>query len=196
MSEQDRIRWDHRYQERGLTTRRPCRYLSAHADILPRQGRALDVAGGDGRNALWLAVHGLDVTIVDISEQALRLAEAQARNRGLALRTIAADLQSDPLPAGPWDVIVDCDFLQRSLVAPMTDSLVPGGYFVMIHPTRSNLQRHSGPSARFLLEDGELLRLIVDLDDSGLEIMEYIEGWQENSRHEARIIVRRHGSSS
>lgn len=195
MSEQDRMRWDRRYQERGSMTRQPCHYLSAHADILPRRGRALDVAGGDGRNALWLAAHGLDVTIADISERGLQLAQARARAAGLELRTIATDLQSEPLPEGPWDVIVDCDFLLRSLVGPMTDSLVPGGYFIMSHPTLSNLQRHSGPNARFLLEDGELPRLIADLHNSDLEIMEYVEGWQENGRHEARIVVRRRGSS-
>jgi hypothetical protein len=59
---------------------------------------------------------------------------------------------------------------------------------VVVLPTRTNLERHSKPPAGFVLHDGELPRLVT-----GLETLEYSERWQENDRHEARLVARRPG---
>src|SRR5205814_5476112 len=77
MSTEDRTRWDARYQA-AAPARRPAAFLTALEGELPRSGRALDVAGGAGRNALWLARRGLEVTLVDIAPSALALARAAA----------------------------------------------------------------------------------------------------------------------
>jgi tellurite methyltransferase len=68
--------------------------------------------------------------------------------------------------------------------------LAPDGLLVFAQPTRSNLQRHPHPSARFLLEDGELPRLL-----QGLEVVSYSEGWTDEGRHEARLVASRSGGS-
>ncbi|HEX9052362.1 MAG TPA: methyltransferase domain-containing protein, partial [Anaeromyxobacter sp.] len=81
MGEGDRERWNARYAEEAETPA-PSPFLLSLDDVLPRRGRALDVAGGSGRNALWLARRGLDVTLADVSDVALARAARAARDAG------------------------------------------------------------------------------------------------------------------
>ncbi len=188
MSEEDRRRWNTRYGEQP-GTREPSAFLRSLADRLPREGRALDVAGGSGRDALWLARRGLDVTLLDISDVALERAAEAAREAGVSLRLQRLDVETEPLPPGPFEVVLCLNFLWRPLFAALPKVLAPGGLLVFAQPTRSNLQRHAHPSARFLLEDGELPGLL-----QGLEIVSYTEGWTAEGRHEARLVARAVGS--
>jgi tellurite methyltransferase len=185
MSNDDRSRWDARYQE-GTHPTEPSKLVVALDDVLPHHGRALDLAGGAGRHALWLARRGLDVTLCDISETALGHARAAAVSAALPLRTLAVDLETTPPPAGPWDLILSFHYLQPDLFARIPALLTPGGLLVVVQPTMKNLERHPKPSGRFLLEEGELPRLV-----QGLEIVRHTEGWQEEGRHEALLIARR-----
>lgn len=191
MSENERIRWNQRYRERGPSTVEPASFIVSLDMLLPRHGRALDVAGGAGRHAIWLAGRGLDVTLVDISEVAVALAADHAVDTGVSVHTIVSDLEFNPLPPGPWDVIIDFHFLHRPLFAQFARELAPGGYLVFSQPTMSNLQRHDRPGAKFLLGDGELPDLISQLNDPKLEIIEYREGWLDDGRHEACLVARR-----
>ena len=79
MAEADRRRWDARYRAHKPGLRQPSGSLVALADLMPQGGRALDVAGGTGRHALWLARRGLDVTLADLSGVAMELAWREAR---------------------------------------------------------------------------------------------------------------------
>lgn len=189
MSDEDRLKWDARYRNVDETPREPAAFLCALSEILPRAGRALDIAGGAGRNALWLARRGLEVTLTDISPVGLALAEEEARARGLSLCTLALDLERDPLPPGPWDLILCFFYLHRPLFAHLPQLLAPGGLLVVVHPTRTNLLRHPSPSARFLLEDGELPALVSGA--GGLEPIAYEEGWFDDGRHLARLVARK-----
>jgi hypothetical protein len=147
------------------------------------------IGGGTGRHTLWLARRGLDVTLADIFPVALEIAQADAVSQGVPLRTLLIDLEAEPFPAGPWDLIVITDFLWRPLFGVLPTVLAPGGWLVVEHPTDSNLRRHSRPGPRHLLRDGELPRLV-----RGLEVMLTEEGWTEEGRHEARLIARRPGT--
>ena len=186
MSQDDRIRWDAKYREGRSPTRGPSPCLVSVADILPPGGRALDVAGGAGSNAVWLAGRGWDVTVADISPVGLAAAMEHAQRACVVLRTLEIDLEQDTFPPGPWDLIVCIRFLWRPLFATIPGELAPGGVLVVVHPTRSNLARHERPGPRHLLEDGELPGLV-----SGLEILRYEEGWAEEGQHDARLIARR-----
>jgi tellurite methyltransferase len=184
MSEADRQKWDRRYRAEGDDLAPPSELLTSLE--LPAPGRALDVASGTGRNALWLARRGWAVTLVDISAEGLARARREAGP--LPLELVCADLEGDPLPPGPFDLIVCTYFLLRPLFPAFTARLAPGGLLVYAQPTRSNLQRHQHPSAAFLLEDGELPSLV-----RGLEIVRYQEGWfgeGDDARHEARLVAR------
>jgi len=185
MAIEDRERWNARYGDEGAPAA-PRAFLAGLDDVLPRSGRALDVAGGAGVNAVWLARRGLEVTIVDVSDVALRLAADAASEAGVPLAALRMDLEAEPLPEGPWDVIVCTYFLHRPLLAAFPAALAPGGWLVFAHATRKNLERHARPGLRHLLEDGELGSLV-----SGLEVMRLAEGWFEEGRHEARLVARR-----
>ena len=188
MADADRTKWDARYAAGGELDQ-PSPLLSLVADALPVRGRALDVAGGAGRNALWLARRGLDVTVVDISGVGLAIARDRAAAAGLALTTIEADLEVEPLPAGPWDLIASFHYLQRELFERFADAVAPGGVLVVAHATLRNLERHARPSRRYLLEEGELARLAAR---TGLEVERCDEGWRpESGRHDAILIARK-----
>ncbi|WP_233261968.1 class I SAM-dependent methyltransferase [Vitiosangium sp. GDMCC 1.1324] len=94
------------------------------------------------------------------------------------------DVEREPLPPGPFDVVLCLNYLWLPLFVAIPQVLAPGGLFVFAQPTRSNLQRNPHPSARFLLEDGELPRLL-----HGLEILSLTEGWTDEGRHEARLVA-------
>ncbi len=182
----DRERWNARYRESSAPGA-PSAFLTSLDELLPQRGRALDVAGGTGRHALWLARRGLDVTVADVSEVGLSTASDAATRAGLSLTTLQTDLERSPFPSGPWDVILCFNFLHRPLFESFARTLAPGGVLVLEHPTRSNLLRHQKPGAQHLLEDGELRRL---LESVGLDVARYDEGWTESGRHEARALAR------
>lgn len=180
----DRTRWNRRFREEGWPEQ-PSPYLLSVSAHLPCAGRALDLAGGPGRNAVWLAERGLDVTLVDVSPVALEMAHARAVAAGVALRLVAADLEAEPLPAGPWQVVAWFHYLARPLFPVVAAALTPGGWLVCELATVRNLERHHRPPAPYLLEEGELATLVDELD-----IVELEEGWFED-RHQARLLARR-----
>jgi SAM-dependent methyltransferase len=180
----DRERWDRRYAQGEERAWEPD-WLDELAEEIPERGRALDVAAGTGRVALWLAARGLDVTAVDVSPVGLERCLASARERGVAVQTVVADLEEPPLPAGPWDVITCFHYLQRDLFPRLVEHLSVGGVLICELPTRRNLERHPRPGGRYLLGEGELLSLCAPL-----RVVYYREGWI-GDRALARAIARR-----
>lgn len=181
----DRDRWNARYSAEDAVPG-PSPFLVSLDPILPRAGRALDAGGGSGRNALWLAARGLEVTLADVSDVALARAEHEAAARGLPLATVQLDLEEAPPPPGPWDLVVVLYFLHRPLLAAVPALLAPGGLLVAAHATRRNLERHARPGAAHVLEEGELSQLV-----RGLQVLRQEEGWLEGGRHEARLVAQR-----
>jgi tellurite methyltransferase len=186
----DRARWNDKYTRGSHTTQTPNPILVGLEHLLPTTGRALDVAGGAGRHAIWLAQRGLEVTLADVSDVGLQVAADHARQAGCEIQRIQTDLQQEPFPAGPWDLILSVHFLWRPLFVSFAKSLAVGGKLVVVQPTRTNLQRHEKPPAPFLLDEGELPTLVADL-----HIEHYEEGWLADGQHEAVIVARREGSS-
>ena len=186
MAEADRARWDERYRA-FPDPGEPSRLVPSCARWLPSRGRALDVAGGAGRHALWLAARGLEVTLTDISPVGLEVARRSAAARGLALTALELDLEQSPLPAGPWDVVLAFHYLQRELWPRLVASLAPGGVLVLVQPTLKNLERHDKPRAPHLLAEAELAAWAAG---QPLEVLALDEGWLEEGRHEARLVAR------
>lgn len=184
-SERARERWNRRYRDEGAITE-PSSFVEVLAPHLPAGGRALDVAGGGGRHALWLAGRGFDVTLVDVSDEGVALARRRAAAADLMVRAERLDLESQPLPAGPWDVMLVFHYLQRDLFPALREALAPGGVLAAAIATRRNLERHDRPPAEYLLDEGEAPGLAA-----GLEVVSYTEGWGDEGRHEARLIARR-----
>jgi SAM-dependent methyltransferase len=189
MSEEDRRLWDERWAAGSHGEREVSPWLRSLDAILPRRGRALEVAGGRGLNAVWLTQRGLDVTLVDVSPVALAQAREAAAAAGVPLTAVARDLEEQGLPEGPFDLVTCFHYLERRLFPAWPGVLAPGGLLVLEHPTRSNLTRHERPPERFLLGDGEIAGLVESV--GGLEIVRLTEGWDESGRHQARLVANR-----
>ncbi len=185
MAQTDRERWDRRHREDSRAVHEVPGWLDEFGDVIPSRGRALDLAAGAGRVACWLAARGLEVLAADVSPVGLERARTCAAEQGLRIEVRVVDLEQEPPPDGPFDVISCFHYLQRDLFPGLRERLAPHGVFICEISTLRNLERHAHPSRRFLLEPNELLALCAPL-----EIVYYREGWIED-RARARVVARR-----
>ena len=186
MPAEDREKWDKRYDELDPYGDVPSLVLARHESLLPSSGKALDLAGGSGRHACWLAERGMDATIADISSQGLKRARLRAETAGLQVQGLQLDLQEDPFPPGPWELVLSCLYLWRPLIPAAISHLSPGGLLVILQPTVINLQRHARPPREYLLQEDELLSLAM-----GLEIVHHEQGWLDDGRHDGFLVARK-----
>lgn len=183
----DRERWNERWADLQIDDEpQPPGVLREAAALLPPPGRAIDLAGGVGDGALWLAQRGWEVTLVDVADVALDRAQERATSLGLALSTERVDLERQPPPDGPWDLILVSHYLHRPLLARLPERLTPDGIVVVGIATVTNLDRHAKPSARFLLDDGELPELLP-----GISTIRHLENWSPWGVHESRLVAGR-----
>src|SRR5437763_770102 len=129
-----RQRWNQRYRTKeGNYSGHPTP-LVIDAATRMQPGKALDLACGTGRNALWLAAHGWEVTAVDGSDVAIEILNAAASDQGLPIRCVRADLESGEYEIQPaaWDLVVMSYYLQTELFQPAFEGLRPGGALVII----------------------------------------------------------------
>jgi tellurite methyltransferase len=129
-------------------------------------GRALDLACGSGRNAIWLAEHGWKVTAVDRSPITIP-----------GVETHVADLEKHefPIDEASWDLIVESLYLQRDLFEPIKRGLKPGGVALVI----VLLMEPGHEQSLFRAQPGELPTYF-----DGWEISHYYEG-QTSDHHRA-----------
>jgi tellurite methyltransferase len=191
----DRERWNARWRERAADLDDASSFLVEHAGLFRTSGKALDLAGGAGRNAIWLARRGYETTLVDVSDVALDKAEQRARQLGVhaRMRFLRLDLEQ-PMPLAPlFDLVLVAHYLDRERRDSFVDLLVPEGVLVAANPTVTNLERHAHPSARFLVERGELTRWV---DSLGLEVLASREDWSDDGAHQALVIARKPRSAT
>lgn len=183
----DQERWNEKWSAAGVGTSHGSKLVDLLAQWLPSTGRLLDIAGGGSTDAIALAEQGLDVTVCDVSDVGLAVAQRHAGETGVAIETVQRDLEAEPLPPGPWTVITVANYLQRDLLPAMTAALEPGGLLGVVIATATNLERNEHPRAQFLLAPGELPGL---LGPRPIEILHHSEEWRDNGRHEAHLVVR------
>lgn len=157
MARESGTNWEERYRKPGYRCgSEPVEFLEQHLGELP-PGRALDLAMGEGRNAVLLARNGWEVTGIDRSPTAIKKARARAQQAGLVLVGIEADLERFPLPEGQFDVVLCFYYLDRELFPAMERALRSGGALVMETYTTDQLNFSQGPRREeHLLEPGEL----------------------------------------
>ncbi|GGL38542.1 methyltransferase domain-containing protein [Phycicoccus endophyticus] len=162
----DAAAWDERYAGVDLVwSTGPNVFVEEVAGALP-PGRALDIAGGEGRNALWLAEQGWDATCTDFSDVAVRRARAIAASRlgegAGGFRALVADaLEPAPPPGeGPGYDLVVFSYLQlpdapwRTALARGVEAAVPGGtVLVVCHAARNLDAGTGGPQDPAVLHD-------------------------------------------
>jgi SAM-dependent methyltransferase len=177
--------WNERYAEHDLVWgAAPNRWVEQETRDLP-PGRAIDLASGEGRNAIWLAGRGWRVQGVDFSEaglaRAAQLAEEAGRQRGAPLDVTwaVADVTTLELPEDGFDLVLVCylhlpEAQRRAVLQSAAGGLAPGGTLLVIGHDSSNIaEGHGGPqdpTVLFTAEDveGDLAapvevgRLVVD----------------------------------
>ena len=157
--------WDERYREQALT------YGAAPNDFLVEQvgalrpGNCLCVAEGQGRNAVWLASQGFEVTAVDQSAVGMARAQELANERGVELTTLVADLADFDFGSGRWDNVVSIfghlpSDLRRDVHRRIVEALKPGGVFLIEAYTPAQLETSGtgGPSEPDMLLTVDTLR--------------------------------------
>ena len=177
----DLAAWEQRYCAQEETSEpSPNPLLVEAARPLP-PGRALDLACGTGRNALWLAQHGWSVTAVDGSPKAIEILRERAA--GLRIETQIGDLEDSSFTIEPdsFDLIAICYYLERKLFEPAKRALVPGGILIAIA-----LRAEPGKDNSFRIEPGELLRTF-----DGWEILRHREGRDAWHHNVAEIVARK-----
>ena len=149
MSEYER--WETRYATPAYAFgKAPNYFLASCKAILPRSGRALAVADGEGRNGVWLAEQGLDVVSIDFSPSAQQKARALARERGVDVDFRQVDVHAWDYPDAAFNVIVEV-FTQFSTPAEravkwaaMRRALKPGGLLIVHGYTPKQLDYGTG----------------------------------------------------
>lgn len=166
--------WNQRYlTERGRPS--PTPLIMEIAQGL-RAGRALDLACGAGRNSLWLARRGWQVTAVDGSQAAIEIVRDRAAAEGVHIDTRVADLEAHEFAilSGSWDLIAICFYLQRDLFEPVKRGVVPGGVLIaIVHITEAGEE-----PTKHRLRPGELAAYF-----QGWEILHSFEGTPRDSEH-------------
>jgi len=172
--------WSNRYGETGEDDSPPSWLLQDLIKSLP-PGNALDVAAGTGRNAIFLAQYGYKVDAIDSSAVAMEKGRRLAGKAGVDVNFITADLKNYALAEDGYELIINFNFLERSLIPSMKKGLKKGG--AILFETFTIDQRDIGPPRNldYMLAPNELLSLFGDL-----YITFYREGiFEEDKRKKA-----------
>lgn len=180
--------WDERFRNGDYPQNpEPSDTLRRYAETFP-EGRALDVATGTGRNAVFLAEAGHDIDAIDQSVEGLKVTRKRTATRGLAdrLRTIQADVSTFEFPTEEYAVVTISFFRAIDHMADIKEALVPGGILFVEHHLRSTDDVESGPSSdRYRFAANELLHGNLDLT-----VLHYAERTEERSDGRLAAIAR------
>ncbi|MCZ6677114.1 MAG: methyltransferase domain-containing protein [Candidatus Poribacteria bacterium] len=192
----DKERWDGRYdREMYIYGKEPVAFLKNKLNRL-KQGKALVLAMGEGRNAVYLAQHGFDVTGVDISSIAIEKCKRLADERGVQVNTVVADLTDYDLGYEQYDLITNFYFYDKSILERSIGALKPGGMFIFEQFSVDHLKlgQQFGPkTAKYLVKPNELLEVfkstrILYYEDT---VVELDEGMHKGATAIIRLIAQK-----
>jgi rhodanese-related sulfurtransferase len=149
----------------------PSSFLVEHFDLLPR-GLALDLAMGEGRNAIYLATRGYDVDGVDANPHVVERARTAARKLGAPIRAIVGNVEDGTyiIPIETYDLIVVFNYLHRPVIKDIKDGVVPGGGVIYQTYTEDQARFGRPKNPDHLLKPGEIKEAFADW-----EILRYRE---------------------
>lgn len=182
--------WDSCY-ERGEYTNDEPHPLVVEFALKLEPGRALDLACGVGRHAIWLAERGWQVTAVDNSRVAIEILRRRAHEKGLAIDSRVADLERHEFIIEPeaYDLIFNCRYLQRNLFPTIRTGARIGGLVIAVIAMVDDDPQIKPMNPAFLLNPGELRA-----EFESWELIHEFEGKPAGDAHRramAEIIARR-----
>lgn len=174
--ESRREAWNERYRSKELVWGAgPNRFVREELEGVTPCGRALDLACGEGRNALWLAERGWRVTAVDFSAAGIARARSLASERGVQVDWVLADVTEWRPEAGAYALVLVA-YLQipppdrRRVWARIFEALAPGGTAFLVGHARRNLHEGlGGPQNALVLWDPR--EIATELEAAGLEVI-------------------------
>lgn len=181
------------HDKHSLYERKPAGVLMDHLGLFtaaPLPGPVLDVASGDCRNGIFLALHGLEVICCDVSAEALKNGKEEADRLGVSIETWRLDLEggsNGPFPECTYGGIIVFRYLYRPLIPNIKRALKEGG--IMVYETYTADQPRFGKprNSDFLLNHGELRQWF-----SQWEVIYYFEGIRRDPlRAIAQIVCRK-----
>lgn len=186
-------RWNQRFgAEEYVFGKAPNAFLAAHKPLLPARGRALCVADGEGRNSVWLAGQGLEVTAFDFSPVGVAKARRLAAERGVRVHYEVASVYDWRWPQAAFDVVaaIFVQFADPAMRAFMFERMVgalsQGGLLLLEGYTPKQLEyRTGGPSQVENLYTAPMLREAFGALEI-LELEEYEADVTEGTRHSGR----------
>ena len=149
--------WEERYKRGERANEEPHPLLVQFVSGLS-PGRALDVACGAGRHAIWLAERGWQVDAVDYSVSAIEILRSRSIQKGVHIETFVANLERHEFVIKPavYDLIVVCNYLQRNLFGPIKAGIRFGGTVVAVIAMVDEDPNIKPMNPAFLLQPGEL----------------------------------------
>jgi SAM-dependent methyltransferase len=163
-----RSHWDLKYEQGLPSLEKPDPfYLSAFdqfvAEQFPNGAAALDLAGGIGRHALWLAKRNWQVTVVDISDVAIRKLDQKAQQLDLTLDLLALDAREYSFQPAYFDLIVMFYHFDRDICPKILSTLKPGGFLICKSSLSWDSYEGAGPASIKPLERSEILSMLPGL---------------------------------
>jgi SAM-dependent methyltransferase len=164
--------------------------IASREPRVPGGRTAVDVACGTGRDAVYLALVGYDVTAIDHLPDAVSRAADLAGRYAVSVRPVVHDLERDnSIPPGPYDLACVFRYLHRPLWPALRDAVRPGGYVVYETFHERNLETGRSPrSPNHLLRTGELVGAFA-----GFEVLIAADAVEREGRFFSHILARRPG---
>lgn len=183
---QDQLKWNEKYQTKS-TPHEPSSIVKQYSKLAGGK-KALDIAAGNGRNALFLAKQGFTVDAVDISDTGLKLFAGQHPN----IHCICVDLDNFDIPDARYELIINIKYLNRRLFPYIRRGLAPGGILIFQTFVDAPSDANNDPICRdYRLRKNELLRTFLSFS-----IVYYKEGRDRThaeSAHLASLIAQKDG---
>ena len=195
-SESTKARWDERYdRDMYIYGKEPAAFLKQKISGL-KKGKTLVLAMGEGRNAVYLAQNGFDVTGVDISEVAIEKCNKLARERNTTVNAVVADLTDYDMGEAQFDLITKLYYYDPSIFPQIIDALKPGGMFILEQFSIDHLKYREtsgfGPrNPDYLIKPNELLEHFKSLRILYYEdtVVELDEGMHKGTAAVIRLIA-------
>lgn len=180
--------WDKIYsRSKFVYGKAPAKFLTQSFQYIPDGASVLDLGMGEGRNAVFLAQKGHKVTGVDISPIAVKKAKILAKEFGVKLQTLVADLKSYDFKENSFDTILCFYYVDRSLIDKMKKWLKPNGLIIYEAFTKKQKEKNKNESDpdSYYLSNGELLELF-----SGFRLLKFEEP-QHQEQFTSSIIAKK-----
>lgn len=160
--------WDRKYAAQDLLwSAEPNRFVAAELSLLPA-GRALDLACGEGRNAIWLAERGWRVRAVDFSSVAVDRGKGIAQRRGVEVDFEVADLSTFRAEPAAYDLVVVAYLhlpwpQMQAVLQNAAEAVAPGGQFLLVGHDHDNLTAgHGGPQDAAVLYTPDQVAAVLE----------------------------------